>query len=43
MIETNLNFNEFMIIWGIYGISLILAIGLGYAWGWFSKNQEVQN
>lgn len=30
----DLNFNEFILLWGAYGISIMMACGLGIAYGY---------
>lgn len=41
MIE--LNFYEFLLLWGLYGIIFLCGIGLGYAWGILTKTKKEEN
>lgn len=39
----DLNYNEFMLLWGALGISFMACIGLGYAWGILTKTKKEEN
>jgi len=38
----NIDFNSFMLIWGVYSISILLALGFGVLWGWRLKEKAQQ-
>lgn len=38
----DLNLNEFLLLWGAYGITLTLATGLGYLTGWLKAKEMIK-
>lgn len=36
----DLNFKEFILLWGMYGISIIAVLGLGYYCGWWACRKK---